>query len=331
LFEKRLLILGDEWGAHEKSRIVQMDRGVHRLRFSFGEQLENMPCSMSKTLTSDTADAILTCLWKVRAIVDVPDESPMLLEHILDVGGYQYDPIIAVPSNPDTPSIFKRSTTITYSVTPGNVVIRASANKEAYHPGENILLHLNIASTLRQRIVAVKMDVRNFVKLEIPGLPMINYETIGVGCDESAVVEPGESLERTWPVEIPRNGWPSVILEKASAGVYVDVSLVVEGMLAGDSTLRLPFIVLLPKTSQRIEYRAATDPTPNPKSIPWMLDEETNTCCVCNNKFGVLARRHHCRNCGMVVCSKCSPKIVEPESYGPKPQRVCISCNPRKR
>jgi len=331
LFEKRLLILGDEWGAHERSRIVQLDRGVHKLRFAFGEQLEKVPCSMSRNLSSDAADAMITCQWKVRAIVDVPEDSPMVLEHIIETGGYQYDPVLTMPLTGSSSSIFQRSTTITYSVTPGNVVIRASSDKEGYFPGENILLHLQIASTLRQRIVAIKMDVRNFVKLELPGVPMVSYETIGVGTDDSAIIEPGASLERTWPVEIPRNGWPSVVLEKASAGVCVDVSLVVEGMLAGDSTLRLPFIVLLSKPSQRVEFKAPLECTPSPKTIPWMLDEETACCCVCSNKFGMLSRRHHCRNCGMVVCSKCSPKIVNMESYGPKPQRVCIGCVPKRK
>lgn len=291
-----------------------------------------MPCSTVKSLSSDTSTAALTCQWKVRALVDVVDASPVVLEQEIEVGGYQYDPLLAQPALPGSSSIFQRSTTITYSVTPGSVVIRASSDREAYHPGENISLHLNIVSTLRQRIVALKMDVRNFVKVELPGLPMVSYETIGVGMDESAIIEPGASLERTWPVEIPRNGWPSVVLEKASAGVYVDISLVVDGMLGpGDSTLRLPFIVLLPKPAPHLEYKTPADPTPNPRSIPWMLDEEAPVCCICSSKFSVLARRHHCRSCGVVVCSKCSPKSTNLELWGSKPQRVCIRCSPKKR
>lgn len=331
IFEKKLLILGDEWGLHERSRVVQLDKGAHRLRFAFGEQLEKMPCSTVKTLTSETSSAVLMCQWKVKAMIDVVGEQPIFLEHMLDIGGYQYDPLLAQSTASNSIAIFQRSTTITYSVMPGNVVIRASSDREAYHPGENILLHLNIASTLRQRVVALKMDVRNFAKIELPGLPIVTYETIGVGTDDSAVIEPGATLERTWPVEIPRNGWPSVVLEKASAGVYVDISLVVDGMLAGDSTLRLPFIVLLPKPALRLEYKAPSDPTPNPRSIPWMLDEETQVCCVCSNKFSVLARRHHCRSCGTVVCSKCSPKSTNLDLWGTKPQRVCVTCLPKKR
>jgi hypothetical protein len=331
LFEKHLLILGDEWGAHERSRVVQMDKGVHKLRFAFGPQLENMASSVTKTLKSDNADAIVSLQWRVRARIDIPEENPMILEVPLEVGGYQYDQLLAYAPEANVASIFQRSTTITYSITPGSVVIRASSDKEAYYPGENILLHLNIASTLRHRIVAINMDVRNFAKVELPGIPMLNCETIGVGTDDSVVIEPGGSLERSWPVEIPRNAWASVLLEKASVGVYVDVSLVVEGLLAGDSTLRLPFIVLLQKPSQRLEYKAPADPAPNPKSIPWMLDEETNVCCVCANKFSMIARRHHCRNCGMVVCSKCSPKIINVDSYGQKPQRVCTNCAPRRK
>lgn len=308
-----------------------MDKGVHRLRFAFGEQLENMACSVSRQLSSEHGEAVLSLQWRVRARIDVPGENPMVLEVPVEVGGYQYDHMLAVSSEANTPTIFQRSTTITYSVTPGNVVIRASSDKEAYFTGENILLHLNIVSTLRQKIVALNMNVLNYAKVELPGKPMISTQTISVGTDDSAAIEPGGTLERTWPVEIPRNAWPSVVLDKASVGVYVDVSLVVEGLLAGDSTLRLPFIVLGQKPSQRIEFKNATDPTPNPKSIPWMLDEETTVCCVCNNKFNMLARRHHCRSCGMVVCSKCSPKLTDVDAYGPKPQRVCLTCVPRRR
>lgn len=286
---------------------------------------------MNKKVRADGLEAEVVCQWRVRGLIDVVDEEPLLIQHPLEVGGYQFDPLLAIPATPDLPSIFKRSTTISYAVMPGNVTVRASANREAYHPGDNILLHLQITSSIRQRIIGVQMDVRNFVKIEQPGVPMTSFETIGVGTDESAVCEAGGTLERTWPVEIPRNGWPTVILDKASAGVYLDISLIVEGMVAGDSTLRLPFLVLLSKPPARVEFKSPVDPTPNPKSIPWMLDDETDVCCVCSNKFGPWTRRHHCRNCGVVVCSSCSPKIAIADSFGPKPQRICVTCYPRRK
>lgn len=42
----------------------------------------------------------------------------------------------------------------------------------------------------------------------------------------------------------------------------------------------------------------------------WQPDLDTKSCMVCNRKFGLLLRRHHCRRCGQVVCDKCSPYKV---------------------
>lgn len=53
-------------------------------------------------------------------------------------------------------------------------------------------------------------------------------------------------------------------------------------------------------------------------------------CKICNAEFGFLNRRHHCRNCGALVCSKCasevalSPKMKEMGMT--KPERICWRC-----
>ncbi|CAN0534837.1 unnamed protein product, partial [Ectocarpus sp. 8 AP-2014] len=43
-------------------------------------------------------------------------------------------------------------------------------------------------------------------------------------------------------------------------------------------------------------------------------------CAVCDSTFGyVLKRRHHCRNCGRLVCSACAerfwPRSMLPPTY----------------
>lgn len=48
----------------------------------------------------------------------------------------------------------------------------------------------------------------------------------------------------------------------------------------------------------------------------WQPDHEATQCPVCHTDFGVFYRRHHCRKCGRVVCSNCSPhRITIPRQY----------------
>ncbi|XP_070491663.1 pleckstrin homology domain-containing family F member 2 [Chironomus tepperi] len=58
----------------------------------------------------------------------------------------------------------------------------------------------------------------------------------------------------------------------------------------------------------------------------WVPDSEANVCMCCKKtQFTMIIRRHHCRNCGAVVCGPCSPKkFLLPSST--KPQRVCLDC-----
>ena len=58
------------------------------------------------------------------------------------------------------------------------------------------------------------------------------------------------------------------------------------------------------------EEGAATAPPPvanNEGQVEWTPDEQAATCQCCRTiVFKLLNRRHHCRACGRVVCSRCS-------------------------
>jgi hypothetical protein len=60
----------------------------------------------------------------------------------------------------------------------------------------------------------------------------------------------------------------------------------------------------------------------------WVLDSQA--CAGCQARFGLLLRRHHCRACGDVVCSACSPppwRFLPPAwKLGPDKQRCCSAC-----
>eukprot|EP01125_Pyxidicula_operculata_P004526 TRINITY_DN170_c0_g3_i1.p1 TRINITY_DN170_c0_g3~~TRINITY_DN170_c0_g3_i1.p1 ORF type:complete len:526 (-),score=115.19 TRINITY_DN170_c0_g3_i1:36-1613(-) len=56
----------------------------------------------------------------------------------------------------------------------------------------------------------------------------------------------------------------------------------------------------------------------------WVPDNEAKTCQVCSVKFSFTNRRHHCRQCGGIVCGACSNQKKELPGQGKK--RVCTSC-----
>lgn len=62
----------------------------------------------------------------------------------------------------------------------------------------------------------------------------------------------------------------------------------------------------------------------------WVPDAEATVCMHCKKtQFTMIVRRHHCRNCGAVVCGPCSSKKFLLPQQSSKPQRVCTSCYER--
>ena len=62
--------------------------------------------------------------------------------------------------------------------------------------------------------------------------------------------------------------------------------------------------------------------------VPWIPDNVVMSCMLCKETFTTKNRRHHCRNCGHVVCDPCSYKTIAlPEVGYANPVRVCNSCH----
>ncbi|KAF6133836.1 zinc finger FYVE-type containing 28 [Phyllostomus discolor] len=59
----------------------------------------------------------------------------------------------------------------------------------------------------------------------------------------------------------------------------------------------------------------------------WVPDEACSLCTACKAPFTVIRRKHHCRSCGKIFCSRCSPHSAPLPRYGQvKPVRVCTHC-----
>eukprot|EP01031_Cornospumella_fuschlensis_P025805 gene25805-31164_t len=76
-------------------------------------------------------------------------------------------------------------------------------------------------------------------------------------------------------------------------------------------------------------YRAEKKiPKPDVASLApiWKL-AEVNACEICEKRFGLLVRKHHCRNCGRCVCESCSNEKVRLPKLDPRALfKVCSLC-----
>lgn len=58
------------------------------------------------------------------------------------------------------------------------------------------------------------------------------------------------------------------------------------------------------------------------KVVRWVRDAEAPACMACARAFTLSRRRHHCRTCGEVCCSRCAPRRLTPAGR----TRICDSC-----
>ncbi|XP_073994851.1 FYVE, RhoGEF and PH domain-containing protein 6-like isoform X3 [Rhodnius prolixus] len=58
----------------------------------------------------------------------------------------------------------------------------------------------------------------------------------------------------------------------------------------------------------------------------WIQDKRTTMCQICTAEFTMTFRRHHCRSCGKVVCSKCSSNKAPLAYIQFRCARVCKQC-----
>jgi len=58
----------------------------------------------------------------------------------------------------------------------------------------------------------------------------------------------------------------------------------------------------------------------------WVPDSEASNCMICDAKFNLVKRRHHCRGCGHVLCSVCCSEKFALNYMEGKEGRVCKPC-----
>ncbi|XP_075138218.1 ribonuclease P protein subunit p29 isoform X2 [Leptodactylus fuscus] len=96
---------------------------------------------------------------------------------------------------------------------------------------------------------------------------------------------------------------------------------------AASYTEREEWISHIKECSSRLLAKTGRRPSTK-HAAPWIPDKATDICMRCTKtKFTTLTRRHHCRNCGFVVCHDCSQYRFVIPSLSSKPLRVCSLCH----
>ena len=79
---------------------------------------------------------------------------------------------------------------------------------------------------------------------------------------------------------------------------------------------------------QRSKNAVFVLPPTAPTKDQWVADAQVTQCPCCRTvQFSMFNRRHHCRRCGRVVCSSCSPHRQLVEGYADVSVRTCVDCN----
>ncbi|XP_078287969.1 lateral signaling target protein 2 homolog isoform X3 [Rhinoraja longicauda] len=98
----------------------------------------------------------------------------------------------------------------------------------------------------------------------------------------------------------------------------------------GDQTLRSPVLedcALCRESisSSELADKARDEELEDPPE--WVPDEVCSFCTACKAPFTVIRRKHHCRSCGKIFCSRCSSHSAPLPRYGQmKPVRICTHC-----
>ncbi|XP_037915800.1 pleckstrin homology domain-containing family F member 1 homolog isoform X2 [Hermetia illucens] len=111
-----------------------------------------------------------------------------------------------------------------------------------------------------------------------------------------------------------RNGWLIRTTTKSFA-VY-----------AATSTEKQEWMAHINKCIEDLLRKSGKKPVENHAAV-WVPDNEAPVCMHCKKTpFTMIMRRHHCRNCGSVVCGPCSSKKFLLPQQSSKPVRVCLGC-----
>ncbi|KAF0309216.1 Lateral signaling target protein 2 [Amphibalanus amphitrite] len=128
------------------------------------------------------------------------------------------------------------------------------------------------------------------------------------------------------------------VLVHGSIGISGEAGLVQQVLAEGGPARPLPpppappAVTVPARLTEALEPRQPPPPpplevTPRRSAPLWVPDQAAPECMQCGQPFTMVRRRHHCRRCGRVFCSRCSSGVLPLPQFGHQlPVRVCDEC-----
>ncbi|KAM9959600.1 hypothetical protein ACTFIR_000683 [Dictyostelium discoideum] len=101
-------------------------------------------------------------------------------------------------------------------------------------------------------------------------------------------------------------------------------------VFADSSDAKMQWMIVLIETIDKFKAKRKTikkEKIDHAEAPVWVPDETADNCSRCKDEFSFVNRRHHCRNCGALVCGKCSDQKYKLPSADYKAVRVCNKCH----
>lgn len=76
----------------------------------------------------------------------------------------------------------------------------------------------------------------------------------------------------------------------------------------------------------RLDVQNDTISELNERSNEWEKDTNVTECYLCGKEFGIFTRKHHCRNCGKIMCSDCLQEYKNKKNFDVPSVKVCKLC-----
>lgn len=217
----------------------------------------------------------------------------------------------------------------TFLFTSGKLTAKMWLDHNCYFPGNSMVAKLEVNNTAVKPTESITLVLLRTVALKAHSATRTVQNVVATSTVKG--FEPSFFGVRFVPFRIPVSALPTTTCGRLVRCEHL-FDLVIEIPRAVNLHIRAKTAILAPQF-----LFASTPPAPPPlATVPqevsfrpqWQPDETATACARCSASFGLFRLRHHCRNCGKVVCDDCSKKRTKIVNlgYDEDAVRVCDGC-----